>query len=91
MNDTQEYILQKSIDNLIKMIDKLNKDLEKVSKEADQYREEADYYRTMYEKYKQMYIDLDLDPSISNLLAVLSKVEKEIQWTIHKNTSYKSL
>jgi hypothetical protein len=67
MNDTQEYILQKSIDNLIKMVDKLNKDLEKVSKEADQYREEADYYRTMYEsnyyrtmyeKYKQMYDDL---------------------------------
>jgi hypothetical protein len=67
MNKDQEYILQKSVDNLIKMVDKLNKDLETVSKEADQYREEADYYRTMYEsdyyrtmyeKYKQMYDDL---------------------------------
>jgi hypothetical protein len=48
MNDTQEYILQKSVDNLIKMVDKLNKDLETVSKEAD-------YYHTMYLKYKQMY------------------------------------
>jgi hypothetical protein len=51
MNDTQEYILQKSVDNLIKMVDKLNKDLETVSKEAD-------YYHTMYLKYKQMYQDL---------------------------------
>jgi hypothetical protein len=51
MNDTQEYILQKSVDNLIKMVDKLNKDLETVSKEAD-------YYNTMYLKYKQMYQDL---------------------------------
>jgi len=51
MNDTQEYILQKSIDNLIKMVDKLNKDLETVSKESD-------YYHSMYIKYKQMYQDL---------------------------------
>jgi hypothetical protein len=51
MNDTQEYILQKSIDNLIKMLDKLNKDLETVSKEAD-------YYHTMYLKYKKMHQDL---------------------------------
>jgi hypothetical protein len=51
MNDTQEYILQKSIDNLIKMVDKLNKDLETVSKESD-------HYHSMYIKYKQMYQDL---------------------------------
>ena len=51
MNNTQEYILQKSVDNLIKMVDKLNKDLETVSKEAD-------YYHTMYLKYKQLYQDL---------------------------------
>jgi len=51
MNDTQEYILQKSIDNLIKMVDNLNKDLEKVGKEAD-------HYHSMYIKYKQMYNDL---------------------------------
>lgn len=51
MNNNQEYILQKSVDNLIKMVDKLNKDLETVSKEAD-------YYHTMYLKYKQMYQDL---------------------------------
>ena len=51
MNDTQEYILQKSIDNLIKMVDKLNKDLETVSKESD-------HYHSMYIKYKQMYNDL---------------------------------
>jgi hypothetical protein len=51
MNNTQEYILQKSVDNLIKMVDKLNKDLETVGKEAD-------YYHSMYLKYKQMYQDL---------------------------------
>jgi hypothetical protein len=51
MNNTQEYILQKSVDNLIKMVDKLNKDLETVSKESD-------YYHSMYIKYKQMYQDL---------------------------------
>jgi len=51
MNDTQEYILQKSVDNLIKMVDKLNKDLETVSKESD-------HYHSMYIKYKQMYQDL---------------------------------
>ncbi len=38
MNDTQEYILQKSIDNLIKMVDKLNKDLETVSLIDEQTR-----------------------------------------------------
>ena len=51
MNDTQEYILQNSIHNLIKMVDKLTKDLDTVSKEAD-------YYHSMYLKYKQMYEDL---------------------------------
>jgi molecular chaperone GrpE (heat shock protein) len=51
MNNTQEYILQKSVDNLIKMVDKLNKDLETVSKEAE-------YYQSMYLKYKVMYQDL---------------------------------
>ena len=51
MNDTQEYILQKSVDNLIKIVDKLNKDLEKVGKEAD-------HYHSMYLKYKKMYQDL---------------------------------
>lgn len=51
MNETQEYILQNSIHNLIKMVDKLTKDLDTVSKEAD-------YYHTMYFKYKQMYEDL---------------------------------
>lgn len=51
MNNTQEYILQKSVDNLIKMVDKLNKDLETVSKEAE-------YYHSMYLKYKVMYQDL---------------------------------
>ena len=59
MNNTQEYILQKSVDNLIKMVDKLNKDLETVSKEADHYREEADRYHKMYLKYKELYDDLD--------------------------------
>lgn len=80
MNDTQEYILQKSIDNLIKMVDKLNKDLETVSKEAD-------YYHSMYLKYKQMYQDLlfhetgvkdpkPMDPtSLQNLLIYEAGVE----------------
>ena len=80
MNETQEYILQKSVDNLIKMVDKLTKDLDTVSKEAD-------YYHTMYFKYKQMYEDLLLhetgvkdpkpkDPtSLQNLLSYEVGVE----------------
>jgi hypothetical protein len=80
MNETQEYILQKSVDNLIKMVDKLNKDLETVSKEAD-------YYHSMYLKYKQMYQDLlfhetgvkdpkPMDPtSLQNLLIYEAGVE----------------
>jgi hypothetical protein len=83
MNDTQEYILQKSIDNLIKMVDKLNKDLETVSKESD-------HYHSMYIKYKQMYQDLlfhdiggeDLKPkdptSLQNLLIYEAGVEDGI-------------
>jgi hypothetical protein len=83
MNNTQEYILQKSVDNLIKMVDKLNKDLETVSKEAD-------YYNTMYLKYKVMYQDLlfhetgvkdpkPMDPtSLQNLLIYEAGVEDGI-------------